>query len=311
MIQVENLSKTYKTLSTKKEALKNVSFSVKEKEVLGILGMNGAGKSTLIKILSTVLNRDSGLIRMAGYSIEDIMNYKKTFTVALQNSSLESWLSVEENLKIYGKFFGLNKSILQNKTEEVIGLFQLDEFRKKRASELSGGYKKRLQLARSFLVDTPVMMFDEPTAGLDPIAKNQVIKTLKEKAAEGKSIIFTTQIIPEAEALCDKLLILKDGITISNGKISDIKSIFNLKNTVEFKFNKVTESIYNEAVFICKRKENLRPKIDGDSILFNLSMYDNMDKKLINELFEKLTPIYLGIKEPTLEEVFIELVKEK
>ena len=135
MIKVENLSKAYVSSSSKTEALKDISFHLLKGDILGILGPNGAGKSTLVKILATVLNRDDGKIEMAGYSIDDTSKYRGNFTVAMQNSSLELWLTVEENLKIYGKFHGLERSQLSNKIDEVIELFELTEHRKKRAAE--------------------------------------------------------------------------------------------------------------------------------------------------------------------------------
>lgn len=309
MIHVENLNKTYVTSSGRIEALKNISFHVRRGEILGILGPNGAGKSTLIKILSTVLNSDSGKIVIEGSSIIDIADYKRKFTVAMQNSSLELWLSVEENLEIYGRFFGLKKSALSNRIDEVIKLFGLSNTRKKRASELSGGYRKRLQLARSFLVDTPVMMLDEPTAGLDPIVKNKVIELLKVKALEGRSVIFTTQIISEAEVLCDKLLIINKGSEIANGSVRDIRNMFDMKNRIEFRFDKLSDSVFDEASLICRLNNNEIPDKCGDSIVFNLAMKNLQEKRTLNQLFERLNPISINVKEPSLEEIFIELVK--
>jgi len=309
VIHVESLNKTYVTSSGRIEALMNINFRVRKGEILGILGPNGAGKSTLIKILSTVLNSDSGKVVIEGCSIKDIADYKRKFTVAMQNSSLELWLSVEENLEIYGRFFGLKRSALSDRIDGVIKLFGLSDKRKKRASELSGGYRKRLQLARSFLVDTPVMMLDEPTAGLDPIAKNQVIELLKVKALEGRAIIFTTQIIYEAEVLCDKLLILNNGSEVANGSVKDVRSMFDMKNRIEFKFDKLTDLIFDEASLICKLNKHEIPDRCDNSIVFNLSMKNRGEKSTLIQLFEKLNPISINTKEPSLEEIFIELVK--
>ena len=309
MIKVENLSKAYVSSSSKTEALKDISFHLLKGDILGILGPNGAGKSTLVKILATVLNRDDGKIEMAGYSIDDTSKYRGNFTVAMQNSSLELWLTVEENLKIYGKFHGLERSQLSNKIDEVIELFELTEHRKKRAAELSGGYKKRLQLAKIFLVDTPIIMMDEPTVGLDPIAKNKVIELLKQKSLEGKTIIFTTQIISEAEALCNKLMILNHGIIVAEGNLIDIKNRLNSKKKLEFKFEIIAEDEFAIASSICAENCKSIPERCDNSILFDLSIDEKRDKAIIFQLFESLNPKSVSIKEPTLEEIFIEIVK--
>ncbi len=310
MIRVEHLSKSYASSFSKTDALRDISFAVGCGEILGILGPNGAGKSTLIKILATILNRDTGQIYMADCTTDDAIAYRQKFTVALQNSSLELWLSVEDNLKIYGKFFGLQGTHLSKQIDEVIGLFGLKEFRRKRASELSGGYRKRLQLARSFLVDTPVMMLDEPTAGLDPLAKNQVIRLLKDRAAQGKSIIFTTQVIAEAEALCNRVLILNQGRKIAEGNVEDIKALFSAGQRMEFKFEEVTESIVREASSICQLTGKAAPEQQGSSLLFDLTVVDEADRQTMSKLLESLCPISVSTKDLSLEEIFIELLKE-
>ncbi|WP_040212880.1 ABC transporter ATP-binding protein [Clostridium polynesiense] len=311
MIEVENLSKTYISSRDKSEALKDIRFQSTEGEILGVLGPNGAGKSTLIKVLSTVLTRDKGRIVMDGCSIDDSSKYREKFTVTMQSSSLELWLTVEDNLKIYGKFFGLNKKLLTQRIDEVIEIFELSEYKRKRAAELSGGYKKRLQLAKNFLVDTPVMMLDEPTVGLDPNAKNNVIQLLRKKSLEGKTIIFTTQVIAEAEELCSKVMILNKGSMAVADNLTGLKNKFNHKKRIAFKFNDIKDQIFNEAKFICSIRGRGNPDKYEDGILFDLSLENELDKVLIYELIDKLRPESINTKAPTLEEIFIEIVGGK
>lgn len=311
MIEVEGLNKTYISSKDKREALRDVSFQSTEGEILGVLGPNGAGKSTLIKVLSTVLTRDKGRIVMDGCSIDDSSKYREKFTVTMQSSSLELWLTVEDNLKIYGKFFGLNKKLLTQRINEVIEIFELSEYRRKRAAELSGGYKKRLQLAKSFLVDTPVMMMDEPTVGLDPIAKNNVIQLVKKKSLEGKTIIFTTQVIAEAEELCSKVMVLNKGSMVAEDNIIEMKNKYNHKKRIAFKFNDKKDQIFNEAMFICSTRGRGNPEKYEEGILFDLSLENDLDKLLIYELIDKLKPESINTKAPTLEEIFIEIVEGK
>lgn len=305
MIKVSNLEKNYSSSKSKTKALSNISFNLDKGDILAVLGPNGAGKSTLIKILATVLCKDSGEIIMDNCNVDDSDEYRKKFTVAMQDTSLDFWLSVEENLDIYGRYHGLKSDDLAKKIHEVLEKFELKDIRKKKAAELSGGYKKRLQLAKVFLVDTPIIMLDEPTAGLDPLFKNKVIEFIKDKAKEGKTIIYTTQIIQEAEYLCNKILILNKGQKITSGNIEELKKQFKFKERLEMKFNIVTESLYNKAKDICSEC-----MIEKSSIIFNLSMSEQKDKKTIHELLDRLNPISISVIEPTLEEIFIDIVKE-
>ncbi len=178
MIEVRNLHKTYITKGKHVEALKGISLSIKKGQVLGLLGPNGAGKSTLVKILSTIIKQDSGEFEIDGIVYQNNSEaYRSRIAVVLQNSSLELWLSVLENLKIYGRFFGLKGQALEAAIKRVTGMFGLTPFLHKQARELSGGYRKRLQIAKTFMVDTKVLILDEPTEGMDPLIKNDLINT--------------------------------------------------------------------------------------------------------------------------------------
>jgi ABC-2 type transport system ATP-binding protein len=139
--------------------------------------------------------------------------------------------------------------------------------------------------------------------------KNKVIELLKVKASEGRAIIFTTQIINEAEVLCDKLLILNNGSEVANGSVKDIRCMFDTKNRIGFRFDKLTDLIFDEASLICKLNKYEIPDKCDDSIVFNLSMKNKEEKSTLIQLFERLNPISINAKEPSLEEIFIELVK--
>lgn len=154
------------------------------------------------------------------------------------------------------------------------------------------------------------MMLDEPTAGLDPLAKNQVIRLLKDRAAQGKSIIFTTQVIAEAEALCNRVLILNQGRKIVEGNVGNIKALFSARQRMEFKFEEVTETIVREATSICQSTGKTAPEIQGSSLLFELTVVDAADRQTMSKLLESLCPISVSTKDLSLEEIFIELLKE-
>ncbi len=309
MIQVINLSKTYKTNNTPVLALNDLSFTCETGQIIGILGPNGSGKSTLVKILSTVLNKDKGTVKMANIDIQNLKSYKKTFSVAMQQNSLDLWLSVEENLVIYGKFFGLNKQTFSKSLDNIIDLFDLSNYRYKKVSELSGGYRKRLQLARCFLVDTPIMLLDEPTAGLDPIIKNHIIKLLKEKVANGKTILFTTQIISETEDLCDKILIINKGEKIAEGSIREIKKLIVDTQKIEIGFDDITKEIKNKLNELSTLYKFSELKFINNKAVIIVPLVDSSN--IIRSIYQRLSPISLMTFEPKLEDIFIELLKEK
>ncbi len=309
MIEVVNLSKTYKTNDASVVALNDLSFKCETGQIIGILGPNGSGKSTLVKILSTVLNRNSGTIKMVNKDIQNLEIYKKTFSVAMQQNSLDLWLSVEENLVIYGKFFDLNKQTFSKSLDDVIDLFGLSDYRYKKVSELSGGYRKRLQLARCFLVDTPIMLLDEPTAGLDPIIKKHIIKLLKEKASNGKTILFTTQIISEAEDLCDKILIINKGIKIAEGSIKEIKKLIVDTQKIEIGFHEITKEIQNKLRELSTLYKFSDIKFINSKAMIIVPLENS--GTIIKMIYQQLSPISLITFEPKLEEIFIELLKEE
>lgn len=307
MIKVKNLYKSFVSNTSTTDAIKNISFSLEKGDVLGILGPNGAGKSTLIKILSTVLDKDEGEILFDNCSIDEKNNYRKKFTTVMQKSSLELWLNVEENLKIYGKFYGLKNNLLKIEIDKVIKIFGLTQYRQKKVAELSGGYRKRLQLAKCFLIDSPIMLLDEPTVGLDPFSKDMVMNLIKNKVSEGKTILFTTQIINEVELICNKLMVINNGVNLETGNIEEIKQKFDHKKRIKFTFENLTPELYALTRKICN--ENLIEK-QGNSILFNLSMKTKEEKKNLYNLFNTLEPINISVIEPSLKEIFMDIVKE-
>lgn len=309
MIDVKNLCKTYKTKHKNIDALKDISFHVEKGEIFGIIGRNGAGKSTLIKILGTALNYEKGNIIINSYPMTRPLDIRKSLTVVLQTSSVEPWLSVEDNLVVFSKFFGLNRREIKEKMDYVIELFELQSHRKIRANELSGGLRKRLQLARSFMVDVPIMIFDEPTAGVDPIAKRKMIDLIKNMASIGKTIIFTTQILDEAESLCDQIMILDDGKSLSCTKLIDLKKKFTKKQKLILTFDTVTDEIRHKANEISDYYGTPLPKQNGDELYFLINESMEHRQEMIQKLFIELNPNQLKKDIPELETIFTELVK--
>jgi ABC-2 type transport system ATP-binding protein len=226
MINIINLHKSYKTKSGTNHALNNVSLDVKIGEILGILGLNGAGKSTLVNIIAGIVKPDSGEIRINNLTPDCGKKYREQFSVVYQNTGLDFYMSVYDNLKVNGIIYGFRGSELTDRIDKVIEMMGLQKYARSKINELSGGYRKRVQVAKTLMLNTKVILFDEPTQGMDPFIKRVLFDEILNRKKENCSIIYTTQIIDEIEQICDRVLILQKGSVISHDNIINTKNRF-------------------------------------------------------------------------------------
>lgn len=223
-IVISNLTKRY---SNGTEALKGIDLDVKRGEFFTLLGPNGAGKSTLIKVLTTLLDKDAGRFSIGGINPEQekakIQNY---IGVASQENEIDPGEKVENLLTFQGKLFGLSTVDAKSRTEELIDAFQLSEQRSKKAGALSGGNKRRLHCALALVHRPQVLFLDEPTVGMDPLARAnfwEVINQLNQK--EHTTIFLTTQYLDEADKNTNSMALILDGNIAYNGTISGFKNL--------------------------------------------------------------------------------------
>ena len=207
LVEAENLAKIYRG----RRVVSKVSINVRAGEVVGLLGPNGAGKTTTIKMLSTLVKPTSGDATICGYSIlKDTNEIKNLIDVSFQETSIARRLTVEENIDFYARLSGFDKEATQKIKLDIIKTFGLEQVKSKQASKLSGGYQRKLSIALSLISGPKILFMDEPTLGLDVIARRdlwQTISLLKNKM----TIILTTHYMEEAEALADRIGIMKDG----------------------------------------------------------------------------------------------------
>lgn len=224
-IEVNNLVKVY----TRKHqppvrAVDGLSFTVQRGEIFGLLGPNGAGKTTTIKILTTLLAPTEGTARVFGYDVvHDPLGVRKQLCVVVQENALELHLSVRNNFRVFGRFHGLSALETQVRMERVCELFSLTEYLNAKGMDLSGGLKRRVQVAKTFLIDKPVVFLDEATTGMDSLNKRATIQAIKEETRKGRTIVLTTHILDEAEVLCDRVAILNHGKLVTLGSIQEVK----------------------------------------------------------------------------------------
>ncbi|MEA3122717.1 MAG: lipooligosaccharide transport system ATP-binding protein [Paraburkholderia sp.] len=206
-----------------KTVVDGLAFHVAAGECFGLLGPNGAGKTTTLKLLLGIAEPDAGSIRLCGETIPARARFaRQRVGVVPQMDNLDPDFTVRENLLIFGRYFGLSAS----KTRAIVpGLLEFARLENKadaRVSELSGGMKRRLTLARALINDPDVLVMDEPTTGLDPQARHLIWERLRSLLARGKTILLTTHFMEEAERLCDRLCILEEGRKIAEGAPSEL-----------------------------------------------------------------------------------------
>jgi ABC-2 type transport system ATP-binding protein len=220
-IQVKGLQKSYQNL----RVLKGVDFEVKKGCIFALLGSNGAGKTTIIKILTTLLKQDSGTAAVNGFDVaarpDDV---RQSISLTGQFAAVDEILTGRENLIMIANLRHLKNP--RQVADDLLNRFGLTEAADRRVSTYSGGMRRRLDIAMSLIGKPQLIFLDEPTNGLDPEARIEVWKTVKELANHGTTVFLTTQYLDEAEQLADQIAILHEGKIIAHGTLADLKKLF-------------------------------------------------------------------------------------
>ena len=216
-IKIEGLTKRYKDVT----AVEGLNLEISEGELFSLLGVNGAGKTTTIKMLSTLVKPTSGDATIFGYSVlRDEEKIKEIIDISMQETAIARKLTVEENIEFYGRLSGQDKAGLNEMKKVIYEAFGFEKIAKKQASKLSGGWQRKLSIALALISKPRILFLDEPTLGLDVIARRELWKTIN--GLKGKmTIILTTHYMEEAEALADRIGIMKDGRLLFVGTKED------------------------------------------------------------------------------------------
>ena len=225
-IKIDNLTKEYKDII----AVDNLNLEIEEGELFSLLGVNGAGKTTTIKMLSTLTKSTSGDALVFNYSInKDSDKIKELIDISMQETAVARKLSVDENIEFYAKLSGQTKEEIEETKKYIYFSFGLDKVKNKKASKLSGGWQRKLSIALALVTKPKILFLDEPTLGLDVIARRELWKTIKELKSQ-MTIILTTHYMEEAEALSDRIGIMKDGKLLFVGTKEELYNKTNKSN---------------------------------------------------------------------------------
>ncbi len=251
MIEIKHVSKEFEKIDEKKKKTKfladdDISFEVKDGEILGLLGPNGAGKTTLLRILAGIMKPTKGEVLIGGksYSKNEI-DIKKEISFLSGNTKLYKDISPVELLKLCASYYDMDESKIDERIEKVVKQFNMESFKNQRIGSLSTGQGQRVGVSRCVLHDPHYYIFDEATSGLDIISSQVILDFIKDEKKRGKCIIYSTHYMEEAENICDRVVLINKGKVIAIGTPEEILKKTNTSN-IRDAFLNMIGGAYNE-----------------------------------------------------------------
>ncbi len=305
IVLAEDLRHSY---DGKRFALNGVSFSVHKGEVFGLLGKNGAGKSTLIKAMTTLIRPTAGTLRIFGMDpSKDGKKIRARIGVVQQGESFD-FTSVEGNFDVYGILWGVPREERHRRREALIQRFGLEEIRRRRSFDISGGQKRRVQVAREFIHDMEILFLDEPTVGMDVIMRRSLLDSIRQEVKRGLTVVFTTHNLEEADYVCDRIAVIDEGKLLVLDEVENLKRLYGGKKTID-----LTVPLGSAATFFPALEAGLGPGTsltsEGDSVVI---LTDDPKESLarILELSQKMGVQleWVSVRKNTLEDVFLRSV---
>jgi len=221
MIEAQRLTKRYGAV----DAARDVSFRVAPGEVVGLLGPNGAGKTTVLRMLAGILTPSEGEARVAGHAASvDAFALKRSLGFLSGDTALYQRLTPREVLRYFGRLNEMPEASLTARIEALVTAFQMGDFADRQCGKLSAGQKQRANVARAFLHDPPALILDEPTTALDVVSGRFLLDAIRKERGRGKAILFSTHVLGDAEALCDRVVLLHQGQVLDDGTVAEVVS---------------------------------------------------------------------------------------
>ncbi len=242
MIEVKNIRKIFKSPGKKVDALKGISFTARDKEIFGLLGPNGAGKTTTLRILSTMLTPTSGTAVVEGHNIlKEAAEIRRKIGFLSTETGLYDRLTPDDTLNFFGKLAGMTPDNIKRRADYLFERLTLQKDRKRLISGFSSGMKQKVSIARALVHNPSVIVFDEPTNGLDVLTAKTVTDFLKEMRNEGKTVIISTHNLNLVEKLCDRFAIIDTGTIIAEGTLQELLKKYNAKELENVFFKLIPE----------------------------------------------------------------------
>lgn len=287
------------------EVLKGVDLKVERGTMLALLGPNGAGKTTIVRILSTLLAPDDGLVKVGGHDVSrDADKVRSVIGLTGQYAAIDEYLTGRENLEMMGRLYHLSKADSKRRSVELLEQFDLVKAADRGSKTYSGGMRRRLDLAASLIAAPPILFLDEPTTGLDPRSRLAMWDVIKQLMAGGTTILLTTQYLEEADQLADKIAVINNGTIVANGTSNELKKDvgndrIELIISKESNFSKACETVKLADASINQKQRTISVVSHGGTTeLYEL--LGRMQKADIN--VESVS-----LHKPTLDDVFLKL----
>jgi lipooligosaccharide transport system ATP-binding protein len=283
-------------------AVDGISFELTRGEAFGFLGPNGAGKSSTMRMIGCVSPPSGGDLTVLGMDpVSDGPAIRARLGVVPQEDRLDEELTVRENLLIYGRYFGLSKAVIADRTDRLLDFVQLSERGGDQVEPLSGGMKRRLTIARSLINEPDILLLDEPTTGLDPQARHVVWDRLFRLKQQGVTLILTTHYMDEAEQLCDRLVVMDRGKIAAAGSPRELIDTYSTREVLELRF---PPDEHEHAAGVVAGTKADRMEVLADRILLYVA---DGDAALIQVRSLGLEPSASLVRRSTLEDVFLRL----
>jgi len=308
-ILVEHLVKTYKPRRQPPvQAVDDLSFSVREGSIFGLLGPNGAGKTTTLRIMTTLTRATSGRVEVLGHDVgASPLEVRKRIGVVIQEHAADLLLNARDNLLTFARFHGIAGRVARSHADDVMAQFGIGDVATRKVQDLSGGMRRRVQVAKMFMVEVPLVFLDEFSTGMDPILKRSVMDLLRSQVATGRTIVLTTQILTEAEELCDDILIINRGRRVAHGDLHSLKLLTDRLYDVTLSFDRVPDGL--AGMLAGYDAESV--KINHNTVQLRLRDEEARVLELVASLSRHGRILRVEIAGASLEDVFVELTQQQ
>lgn len=296
MLKINNLNKSYGS----RKVLQNLNLHINPGEIYGLLGANGAGKTTTINIICNLLKADSGYITLNEQPISEAT--KKIIGIAPQENLLYKTLTCEENLKFFADIYGLDRGIRQKQIKQTLASVNLLDRAKSPVETLSGGMQRRLNLAVALVHNPKFVILDEPTTGLDIEARYEIWELIRQLKSQGITVLLTTHLLDEAERICDKIGILKNGKILANGSLAELRNLIPAQEII------IIETAQKEQAIACAQKYNFTHRYYANQLAFWLP--EHLELTEILTRFEGIVIDAISRQPVRLEHIYLEVTQK-